>query len=99
LFDRATRMLGRVYRLTEGKLPLIGVGGIDSGAAALAKIEAGASLIQLYTGLVFEGPGLIGTIKRTLVAAMDDEKCNSMAPLIGRRADEWAEKELPEVIV
>jgi len=99
LFDRATRMLGRVYRLTEGKLPLIGVGGIDSGAAALAKIEAGASLIQLYTGLVFEGPGLIGTIKRTLVAAMDDEKCNSMTPLIGRRADEWAEKELPEVVV
>ena len=55
LFARATRMLARVYRLTEGKLPLIGVGGIDSGETALAKIEAGASLIQLYTGLVFEG--------------------------------------------
>ena len=51
----------------EGKLPLIGVGGIDSGEAALAKIEAGASLLQLYTGLVFEGPGLIGRIKQALV--------------------------------
>ena len=60
LFVRATRMLARIYQLTEGRLPLIGVGGIDSGAAALAKIEAGASLLQLYTGLVFEGPKLIG---------------------------------------
>jgi dihydroorotate dehydrogenase len=99
LFDRATRMLARVYQLTEGKLPLIGVGGIDSGEAALAKIEAGASLIQLYTGLVFEGPALIGRIKRTLVAAMDDEESNTFSILIGRRAGDWAEKELPEVVV
>ena len=99
LFDRATRMLARVYQITEGKLPLIGVGGIDSGETALAKVEAGASLIQLYTGLVFEGPGLIGRIKRALVAAMDDEKANTLAPLIGRRADEWAEKQLPELVV
>lgn len=99
LFDRATRMLARVYQITEGKLPLIGVGGIDSGEAALAKIEAGATLIQLYTGLVFEGPGLIGHINRTLVEAMDREQCSTLAPLIGRRAGEWAEKELPEVVV
>ena len=70
LFARATRMLARVYQLTQGKLPLIGVGGIDSGEAALAKIEAGASLLQLYTGLVFEGPGLIGRIKQALIEAM-----------------------------
>jgi dihydroorotate dehydrogenase len=99
LFDRATRMLARVYRITGGRLPLVGVGGIDSGETALAKIEAGASLIQLYTGLVFEGPGLIGRIKRTLVAAMEQEKCETLSPLIGRRADEWAEKKLPEVVV
>ena len=92
LFARATRMLARVYRLTHGKLPLIGVGGIDSGEAALAKIEAGASLIQLYTGLVFEGPALIGRIKQALVRAIEREGCNSLAPLVGRRADEWAAK-------
>ena len=45
-------------RLTGGRIPLIGIGGIDSGAAALAKIEAGATLMQLYTGLIYEGPGL-----------------------------------------
>ena len=92
LFARATRMLARVYQITQGKLPLIGVGGIDSGEAALAKIEAGASLIQLYTGLVFEGPGLIGRIKQALVAAMAKDGSATLAPLIGRRAGEWAER-------
>ena len=67
-------MLARIYQLTEGRLPLIGVGGIDGGAAALAKIEAGASLLQLYTGLVFEGPKLIGEIKQALVEAMTNAK-------------------------
>src|SRR6185312_13816070 len=69
LFHRSTVMLARVYRASGGKIPLIGIGGIDSGAAALAKIEAGATLIQLYTGLIFEGPKLIGEIKRALVEA------------------------------
>jgi dihydroorotate dehydrogenase len=94
LFVRATRMLARVYRLTEGKLPLIGVGGIDSGESALAKIEAGASLVQLYTGLVFEGPSLIGRIKQALIAAMAKEGSATLNPLIGRRAAEWSERVL-----
>jgi dihydroorotate dehydrogenase len=94
LFARATRMLARVHRLTEGKLPLIGVGGIDSGETALAKIEAGASLVQLYTGLVFEGPSLIGRIKQALLKAMAKEGCDTLAPLIGRRAAEWSERKL-----
>jgi dihydroorotate dehydrogenase len=92
LFARSTRMLARVYLLTEGKLPLIGVGGIDSGEAALAKIAAGASLIQLYTGLVFEGLGLIGRIKQALVSAIERAKGGSLAPLIGARAGEWASR-------
>jgi dihydroorotate dehydrogenase len=91
LFARATRMLARIYMLTEGKLPLIGVGGIDGGAAAVAKIKAGASLLQLYTGLVFEGPKLIGGIKQVLVEAMTNTKAESLAPLIGRDADRWAD--------
>ena len=89
LFARSTRMLAKVYQLTDGKLPLIGVGGIDSGETALAKIEAGASLLQLYTGLVFEGLGLIGRIKQTLVEAIERAKLNSLTPLIGTRAEEW----------
>jgi dihydroorotate dehydrogenase len=94
LFVRATRMLARVYQLTEARLPLIGVGGIDGGAAAVAKIGAGASLLQLYTGLVFAGPKLIGEIKRALVEAMTTAKAESLAPLIGRDADRWAERPL-----
>jgi dihydroorotate dehydrogenase len=94
LFTRATRMLARVYKLTEGKLPLIGVGGIDGGAAAVAKIRAGATLLQLYTGLVFEGPRLIGDIKQALLKAMQEAKTESLGSLIGRDAGQWAEREL-----
>ena len=97
LFARATRMLARVYQLTQGKLPLIGVGGIDSGEAALAKIEAGASLLQLYTGLVFEGPGLIGRIKQALVAAMAKDGALALAPLIGRRAARMGRAGTPQI--
>ena len=92
LFQRSTRMLARIFRLTHGELPLIGVGGIDSGEAALAKIKAGASLLQLYTGLVFQGPKLIGDIKRTLVEAMQEAKVTSLTPLIGRDAEQWADR-------
>jgi dihydroorotate dehydrogenase len=95
LFERATRMLARVYRLTEGKLLLIGVGGISSGEDAVAKIEAGASLLQLYTGLVFEGPKLIGAIKLALIEAMRKAGASNLTPLIGRRADAWFERSLP----
>jgi dihydroorotate dehydrogenase len=93
LFARSTRLLARIYHLSEGKLPLIGVGGVDSGETALAKIAAGASLIQLYTGLVFEGLGLIERIKQALLKAIEQAKADSLAPLIGRRAEEWASRE------
>jgi dihydroorotate dehydrogenase len=90
LFARATRMLARVYKVTDGKLPLIGVGGIDSGEAAVAKIKAGASLLQLYTGLVFQGPKLIGEIKQALLKAMREEKAESLGALVGGDAEKWA---------
>ena len=95
LFKRATRMLALIYRLTEGKVPLIGVGGIASGEDALAKVEAGASLVQLYTGLVFEGPKLIGSIKRALIEAMEKAGASNLTPLVGRHSGEWAAKVLP----
>jgi dihydroorotate dehydrogenase len=90
LFKASTRMLARVYQLTEGKVPLIGVGGIDSGEAALAKIRAGASLVQLYTGMIYRGPGLITEIKRTLVSQMEAEGAATLDALRGRDADIWA---------
>lgn len=94
LFHRSTVMLARVQEAVGDKLPLIGIGGIDSGAAALAKIEAGATLVQLYTGLIYEGAGLIGRIKQELAAAVRRHGASSLANLVGRRAKEWAAKPL-----
>jgi dihydroorotate dehydrogenase len=90
LFHRSTVMLARVYQATEGRVPLIGVGGIDSGESALAKIEAGATLLQLYTGLIYEGPGLIERIKRHLVSAVHSAGVASIGEITGRHAAEWA---------
>ncbi len=89
LFARSTRFLAKCYLATGGKLPLIGVGGINSAETALAKIRAGASLIQLYTGLVYAGPALISDIKAALLA----EAARASAPLtslIGSEAERWA---------
>jgi dihydroorotate dehydrogenase len=70
LLAPSTACLGAMYRFTEGKIPIIGCGGIASGADAYAKIRAGASLVELYTALVFHGPALIGHIKRELAALL-----------------------------
>ena len=94
VFHRATVMLARVHQLTAGKIPLIGIGGIDSGEAALAKIEAGATLLQLYTGMIYEGPALISAIKHTLATAAKRAGAASVSELSGRKADEWAAKSL-----
>jgi dihydroorotate dehydrogenase len=70
LFGLSTRMLAETYVRAEGAFPLIGTGGIDSGRTALAKIRAGACLVQLYSSLVFRGLGLVGEIKAELVNAL-----------------------------
>jgi dihydroorotate dehydrogenase len=87
-------MLARVYQATRGKIPLIGIGGIDSGPTALAKIEAGATLIQLYTGLIYEGPGLIQRIKNDLTEAVRRHRTFAITDLVGKRAQAWAAKPL-----
>jgi len=94
LFERSTIMLARVYQATQGKIPLIGIGGVDSGAAALAKIGAGATLVQLYTGLIYEGPGLIRRIKNYMTQAVRDANAAAIADFIGRDAEAWASKQL-----
>jgi dihydroorotate dehydrogenase len=94
LFHRSTVMLARVYRLTHGRVPLIGIGGIDSGSTAIAKIEAGATLLQFYTGLVFEGPGLIDRIKRALVDYAERQKLARIGDAVGISAGGWANRPL-----
>lgn len=80
---RARCLLFYLYRLTEGKLPLINVGGIDSAEEAYARIRAGASLVQLYTGLVYEGPGLVRRMKRGLVRLLEQDGFDSIQAAIG----------------
>lgn len=68
LFEASTAALAKMRALTQGRIPLIGVGGISDAASAAAKLRAGASLVQLYTALVYQGPGLISDILRGLAA-------------------------------
>lgn len=65
---QATQVVRLIHQRTQGRLPIIGVGGILSAADALERLDAGATLIQLYTGLVYRGPGLVREIKRALLA-------------------------------
>ena len=90
LFRRATRQLARVFQLSEGKLPLMGIGGIDSGESAAAKIAAGASLVQLYTGMIFEGPGLPERVNRHLAGELERRGLTTLAALRGIEAGRWA---------
>ncbi len=83
LFERSTEMLRRVHRLADGRLTLIGVGGVASGAQALAKIKAGASLVQLYSAFAYEGPALIPRIKRDLAALLKRGGYKSVADAVG----------------
>lgn len=92
LFDLSTRMLAQTFLRVEKQFPIVGVGGIDSAETAFSKIEAGATLLQLYSALVFEGVGLVGRIKRGLVGRMAQEGLESLAPMVGRKAQEWAAK-------
>lgn len=83
LFAPATAVLGDLYRLTEGRIPLIGVGGVASGADAYRKIRAGASLVQLYTGLIYGGPGLVPRIKTELARLLRQDGFDSIAAAVG----------------
>lgn len=96
IFNRTTIVLARVHELTRGAIPLIGIGGIDSGPSALAKIEAGATLLQLYTGLIFEGPSLIPRIKQHLSDAVTRSGKSTVADLIGCKASDWANRSLED---
>jgi len=90
LFAPSTRMLAQAYLRIEQQFPLIGVGGIDSAETAFAKIEAGATLVQLYTALVYRGPGLIGQMKRGLLERIHQNSYQRLTDAIGTAAADWA---------
>jgi dihydroorotate dehydrogenase len=86
LFRLSTRMVAETYVRAEGAFPLVGVGGIDSGGAALTKIRAGASLIQLYSALIFKGLGLVEAIKNDLASTLLRTGRDSLSEIVGADA-------------
>lgn len=89
LFARSTRVLARLSELTGGRLPLIGVGGIGSAEDAYAKIRAGASAVQLYTAMVYEGISLAARIARGLDALLARDGHASVAAAVGSDRARW----------
>ena len=88
----ATTMLARAFLLARGRLVIIGAGGVFSGADVLTKIQAGASLVQLYTSFAYFGPALIPRLKKELLAAMDNARLTNVADAVGTRAQFLAEQ-------
>lgn len=89
VFERSTRVLARLSQLTAGRLPLIGVGGISSAEQAMAKIEAGASAVQLYTAMVYKGISLAAEVARGLDRLLAARGFGNVAEAVGSGRDAW----------
>lgn len=83
LFELSTQVLKDMYRLTQGRIPLIGCGGVSSAADAYAKIRAGASLVQLYTAMIYEGPLLVSRIYSGLAELLRRDGFKSVSDAVG----------------
>lgn len=89
LFEKSTRVLAQLSQLTEGVIPLIGVGGVGSAEQAYAKIRAGASAVQLYTAMVFQGMSLVADIAHGLDALLQRDGFKSVSDAIGVDRTRW----------
>ncbi|MCY4261576.1 MAG: dihydroorotate dehydrogenase (quinone), partial [Rhodobacteraceae bacterium] len=89
LFDQSTRILAKVFAATNGTMPIIGVGGIASAADAITKIRAGATALQIYTALVYQGVGLIDAICQGIDVHLQSEGSASVASIVGLDHEQW----------
>ena len=89
LFEKSTRVIAVLSKITEGRLPIIGVGGISTSEQAYAKIRAGAGAVQLYTAMVYEGLSLIPRIARGLDALLQRDGFASVSAAVGTDRDVW----------
>ena len=80
----STNMIKKFYKQRNGKIPIIGVGGVNSGKSAYEKIIAGASLLQLYTCLVYKGPSVVKEIKKELIQILKAEGIKNIKDAVGR---------------
>ncbi len=86
LKDLSTKLIKKFYRETKGKIQIIGVGGVDSGHTAFEKICAGADAVQLYTGMVYKGPGVVKEMKKELIKILKKEKLKNISEAVGINA-------------
>ncbi len=89
LFEKSTRVLARLHRLTDGTIPLVGVGGIATAEQAYAKIRAGATAVQLYSALVYSGLSLVADILRGLDALLERDGFDTVAAAVGTEREIW----------
>ncbi len=94
LFERSTIMLARFREAIPQSIPLIGIGGVSNAETAWSKIEAGASLVQLYSCMIYEGPEIASNICKGLIEKLRDENIDSLDEIRGRKTLEWAAKTL-----
>ena len=86
LKDLSTSLIKKFYKETRGKIQIIGVGGVDSGQAAFEKICAGADAVQLYTGMVYKGPGVVKQMKKDLISILKKENLKNIKDAVGINA-------------
>ncbi len=86
LKDLSTQLIKKFYNETKGKIQIIGVGGVDSGQAAFEKISAGANVVQLYTGMVYKGPGVVKQMKMELISILKKENFKNVKEAVGINA-------------
>ncbi|MEM8834144.1 MAG: dihydroorotate dehydrogenase (quinone), partial [Pseudomonadota bacterium] len=86
LTERSTELIREFYNLTEGKITIIGIGGISSGQDAYDKIKAGASLVQLYSALVFKGPEVVQQINKELITLLKQDGYKNISYAVGTAA-------------
>lgn len=94
LFERSTVVLARLRTLVGPELPIVGVGGVATGDDAFQKLAAGATLVQLYTAMIYRGPWIAAHVARELSQRLDEEGIASVSDLSGRAADAWAARPL-----
>src|SRR5262249_26246625 len=90
LYHRSTVMLAKARKLSGRDAVLIGVGGIDSPETAWQKLAAGADLVQLYTGMIYEGPGLPAQINAALASRLERGGISTIGEIVGSDVDRWA---------
>ena len=83
--EKSNKLIAKFYNVLKGKIDIIGVGGVDSGRSAYEKFLAGASYVQLYTGMVFQGPNIVGKIKKELKELLISDGVRNFQEIIGKR--------------